>query len=67
MKGLKMKKSHVNSKNIENLKHSIRIVRSELNDVKKYESKNSSVLEESLKQVEINLMNVLQDTYNLKY
>jgi len=62
-----MKKSHVNSKNIENLKHSIRIVRAELNDVKKYENKNSSVLEESLKQVEINLMNVLQDTYNLKY
>jgi|TARA_R100000329_G_scaffold42756_1_gene39915 hypothetical protein len=62
-----MKKSHVNSKNIENLKHSIRIVRAELNDVKKYENENSSVLEESLKQVEINLMNVLQDTYNLKY
>ena len=62
-----MKKSHVNSKNIENLKHSIRIVRSELNDVKKYESKNSSVLEESLRQIEINLMNVLEDTYNLKY
>tara|TARA_R100000655_G_scaffold20449_1_gene42168 strand:+ start:113 stop:301 length:189 start_codon:yes stop_codon:yes gene_type:complete len=62
-----MKKSHVNSKNIENLKHSIRIVRAELNDVKKYENENSSVLEESLRQVEINLMNVLQDTYNLKY
>ena len=62
-----MKKSHVNSKNIENLKHSIRIVRAELNDVKKYENENSSVLEESLKQVEINLMSVLQDTYNLKY
>ena len=62
-----MKKSHVNSKNIENLKHSIRIVRAELNDVKKYENENSSVLQESLKQVEINLMNVLQDTYNLKY
>ena len=62
-----MKKSLVNSKNIENLKHSIRIVRAELNDVKKYENENSSVLEESLKQVEINLMNVLQDTYNLKY
>jgi len=62
-----MTKSHVNSKNIENLKHSIRIVRAELNDVKKYENENSSVLEESLKQVEINLMNVLQDTYNLKY
>jgi hypothetical protein len=67
MKGKKMTKSHVNSKNIENLKHSIRIVRAELNDVKKYENENSSVLEESLKQVEINLMNVLQDTYNLKY
>ena len=62
-----MKKSHVNSKNIENLKHSIRIVRAELNDVKKYENKNSSVLEESLRQIEINLMNVLEDTYNLKY
>tara|TARA_X000001388_G_scaffold20817_1_gene13796 strand:- start:304 stop:492 length:189 start_codon:yes stop_codon:yes gene_type:complete len=62
-----MKKSHVNSKNIENLKHSIRIVRAELNDVKKYENENSSVLEESLRQIEINLMNVLEDTYNLKY
>jgi hypothetical protein len=62
-----MTKSHVNSKNIENLKHSIRIVRSELNDVKKYENENSSVLEESLRQIEINLMNVLEDTYKIQY
>tara|TARA_R100001443_G_scaffold19457_1_gene31104 strand:- start:370 stop:558 length:189 start_codon:yes stop_codon:yes gene_type:complete len=62
-----MKKSHVNSKNIENLMHSIRIVRSELNDVKKYENENSSVLEESLRQIEINLMNVLEDTYKIQY
>jgi hypothetical protein len=62
-----MTKSHVNSKNIENLKHSIRIVRAELNDVKKYENENSSVLEESLRQIEINLMNVLEDTYKIQY